>query len=87
MTKNAIPTHHMALIHVIKERIKTAEILDSTMISAVFTIYAILDATGFEPATSASRTQRSTKLSHATKYIRLSMSFGQLRIYYTGFSK
>ena len=49
MTKNAIPTHHMALIHVIKERIKTAEILDSTMISAVFIIYAILDATGFEP--------------------------------------
>ena len=66
MTKNAIPTHHMALIHVIKERIKTAEILDSTMISAVFTIYALLDATGFEPATSASRTQRSTKLSHAS---------------------
>ena len=25
-----------------------------------------IDATGFEPATSASRTQRSTKLSHAS---------------------
>ena len=26
----------------------------------------VVDATGFEPATSASRTQRSTKLSHAS---------------------
>lgn len=29
---------------------------------------ALLDATGFEPATSPSRTVRSTKLSHASKY-------------------
>ena len=29
----------------------------------------VVDATGFEPATSASRTQRSTKLSHASKYL------------------
>ena len=28
--------------------------------------YQSVDATGFEPATSASRTQRSTKLSHAS---------------------
>ncbi len=28
-----------------------------------------VDATGFEPAASASRTQRSTKLSHASKYL------------------
>ena len=28
--------------------------------------YFLFDATGFEPATSASRTQRSTKLSHAS---------------------
>ena len=32
------------------------------MVSTFF----IVDATGFEPATSASRTQRSTKLSHAS---------------------
>ena len=29
----------------------------------------IVGATGFEPATSASRTQRSTKLSHAPSYL------------------
>ena len=28
----------------------------------------VVEATGFEPTTSASRTQRSTKLSHASKY-------------------
>ena len=31
-------------------------------------ILVIIDATGFEPATSASRTQRSTKLSHASLF-------------------
>ena len=30
--------------------------------------FFLVDATGFEPATSASRTQRSTKLSHASIY-------------------
>ena len=34
----------------------------------------IVDATGFEPATSASRTQRSTKLSHASKCVNKSRS-------------
>ena len=29
----------------------------------------VVEATGFEPTTSASRTQRSTKLSHASKYL------------------
>ena len=29
----------------------------------------MVEATGFEPAASASRTQRSTKLSHASTYI------------------
>ena len=32
----------------------------------------LVEATGFEPATSASRTQRSTKLSHASIFIFLS---------------
>ena len=31
--------------------------------------HLIVGATGFEPATSASRTQRSTKLSHAPSYL------------------
>ncbi len=31
-----------------------------------FQLFLKVDATGFEPATSASRTQRSTKLSHAS---------------------
>ena len=31
----------------------------------------MVEATGFEPAASASRTQRSTKLSHASTYIKL----------------
>ena len=31
----------------------------------------VVEATGFEPATSASRTQRSTKLSHASICFRL----------------
>ena len=35
-------------------------------LSKVDGFYQSVDATGFEPATSASRTQRSTKLSHAT---------------------
>ena len=32
--------------------------------------YQSVDATGFEPATSASRTQRSTKLSHASIFMK-----------------
>ena len=32
--------------------------------------YQSVDATGFEPATSASRTQRSTKLSHASIFVK-----------------
>ena len=48
---------------------------DSSTVSCVFdhkktdtcgTHFSLVDATGFEPATSASRTQRSTKLSHAS---------------------
>ena len=35
-------------------------------LSKVDGLYQSVDATGFEPATSASRTQRSTKLSHAS---------------------
>ena len=39
----------------------------STSLEVLFhTIIPLIDATGFEPATSASRTQRSTKLSHAS---------------------
>ena len=34
-------------------------------------LYIKVGATGFEPATSASRTQRSTKLSHAPKFAHL----------------
>ena len=33
-----------------------------------FVMRFVVEATGFEPTTSASRTQRSTKLSHASKY-------------------
>lgn len=44
--------------------------------SSVFKCLMIIEATGFEPTTSASRTQRSTKLSHAsllcTSYYRAS---------------
>lgn len=35
-------------------------------VSPMFSTFLIVEATGFEPATSASRTQRSTKLSHAS---------------------
>ena len=41
-----------------KEKEKSLETL-------IFQAFLIVGATGFEPATSASRTQRSTKLSHA----------------------
>ena len=41
-----------------KEKEKSLETL-------IFQAFLIIGATGFEPATSASRTQRSTKLSHA----------------------
>ena len=34
-----------------------------------FSVENLVEATGFEPAASASRTQRSTKLSHASTYI------------------
>ncbi len=34
-------------------------------------VFLSVEATGFEPATSASRTQRSTKLSHASLYEQL----------------
>ena len=37
--------------------------------------FLFVEATGFEPTTSASRTQRSTKLSHASKYINGNDSF------------
>ena len=40
-----------------------------------FTGFPAIEATGFEPTTSASRTQRSTKLSHASKYINGNDSF------------
>ncbi len=43
-----------------------------------------IDATGFEPATSASRTQRSTKLSHAS--ISYKILHYELK-YYTSFFK
>ncbi len=42
--------------------------------------FLVIDATGFEPATSASRTQRSTKLSHAS---RLLPRVSNLRIRFT----
>ena len=38
--------------------------------SKVDGLYQSVDATGFEPATSASRTQRSTKLSHASIFMK-----------------
>ena len=52
---------------------------------------ALVEATGFEPATSASRTQRSTKLSHASmviyqaiqsyiKMLKMSMAFEKILI-------
>ena len=39
-------------------------------LSKVDGLYQSVDATGFEPATSASRTQRSTKLSHASMFMK-----------------
>ena len=39
-------------------------------LSKVDGFYQSVDATGFEPATSASRTQRSTKLSHASIFMK-----------------
>ena len=39
-------------------------------LSKVDGLYQSVDATGFEPATSASRTQRSTKLSHASIFMK-----------------
>ncbi len=43
----------------------------------------LVEATGFEPAASASRTQRSTKLSHAAFY--LSVTTRGCKIYYMHF--
>lgn len=39
----------------------------------------LVEATGFEPATSASRTQRSTKLSHASLFCFSCLCFAQLQ--------
>ena len=41
-----------------------------TLISLALSLFLLVEATGFEPTTSASRTQRSTKLSHASSTAR-----------------
>ena len=44
----------------------TYEKMPKLLIVKAFGIFIPVEATGFEPTTSASRTQRSTKLSHAS---------------------
>ena len=45
---------------------KSLKSLKTKGIADIFSNPVLVDATGFEPAASASRTQRSTKLSHAS---------------------
>ncbi len=52
--------HHESEIHAIKLTVDEKEILP-----LMWEDFLFIGATGFEPATSTSRTWRSTKLSHA----------------------
>ena len=61
MAKNALKGFFTVLFQPEKEKQKTAEAVENTAFPAVLSLVGM---TGFEPAAFASRTQRSTKLSH-----------------------
>ena len=61
MAENALKGFLTVLFQPEKEKQKTAEAVENTAFPAVLSLVGM---TGFEPAAFASRTQRSTKLSH-----------------------
>ena len=61
MAENSLKGFFTVLFQPEKEKQKTAEAVENTAFPAVLSLVGM---TGFEPAAFASRTQRSTKLSH-----------------------